>query len=165
MFWSVGWPLLRSEGFFCNLDVLYGGLGIGKLYFLMQKKCNFFFICNFFKFFVINRSVFSLKCWIRIRMKLMRIRNPTPLPLPPLAIFGYRSGVSAQCKSESISPNWFYLFLNVCLFGTQVRLALMERPNLSFLSWLNQVNPPPTNQQFFSSVFGYRSGWSGECKS
>jgi hypothetical protein len=31
MFWSVGWPLLRAEGFFCNLDVLYGCLGIGKL--------------------------------------------------------------------------------------------------------------------------------------
>jgi hypothetical protein len=31
MFSSVGWPLLRAEGFFCNLDVLYGGLGIGKL--------------------------------------------------------------------------------------------------------------------------------------
>jgi hypothetical protein len=23
----VGWPLLRAEGFFCNLNVLYGGLG------------------------------------------------------------------------------------------------------------------------------------------
>jgi hypothetical protein len=31
MFVSVGWPFLRTEGFFCNLDVLYGGLGIGKL--------------------------------------------------------------------------------------------------------------------------------------
>jgi hypothetical protein len=31
MFLSVGWPLLRSEGFFLNLDVLYEGLGIGKL--------------------------------------------------------------------------------------------------------------------------------------
>jgi hypothetical protein len=28
---SVGWPLLRAEGFFCNLNVLYGGLTIGKL--------------------------------------------------------------------------------------------------------------------------------------
>jgi hypothetical protein len=28
MFLSVGWPLLRAEGVFCNLDVLYGGLGI-----------------------------------------------------------------------------------------------------------------------------------------
>jgi hypothetical protein len=25
------WPLLRAEGFFCTLDVLYGGIGIGKL--------------------------------------------------------------------------------------------------------------------------------------
>ncbi len=31
MFWSVGWPLLRAEGFFSMLDVLNGGLGIGKL--------------------------------------------------------------------------------------------------------------------------------------
>jgi hypothetical protein len=31
MFWSVGCTLLRAEGFFCNMDVLYGGLGIGKL--------------------------------------------------------------------------------------------------------------------------------------
>jgi hypothetical protein len=32
------WRLLL----FCNLDVLYGGLGIGKLQFLIQKKLNFF---------------------------------------------------------------------------------------------------------------------------
>jgi hypothetical protein len=31
MFWNVGWPLLRAEGFFCNMNILYGGLGIGKL--------------------------------------------------------------------------------------------------------------------------------------
>jgi hypothetical protein len=30
MFSSVKWPLLRAEGFFSNLDVLYGGLGKGK---------------------------------------------------------------------------------------------------------------------------------------
>ncbi len=35
MFWSVGWPLLRAEGLFCNLDILYGGLGISKLQFLI----------------------------------------------------------------------------------------------------------------------------------
>jgi hypothetical protein len=28
-------PPLRAEGFFCNLDILYGGLGIGKLQFLI----------------------------------------------------------------------------------------------------------------------------------
>ncbi len=31
MFWRAGCSLLRAEGFFCNLEVLYGGLGIGKL--------------------------------------------------------------------------------------------------------------------------------------
>jgi hypothetical protein len=30
MFLSAGFSLLRAEGFFFNLDVLYGGLGIGK---------------------------------------------------------------------------------------------------------------------------------------
>jgi hypothetical protein len=37
MFLSVGWPLLRAEDFFYNLDILYGGLGIGKLQFLIKK--------------------------------------------------------------------------------------------------------------------------------
>ncbi len=48
IFWSVGWPLLRAEGFFCNLDVLYGGLGIGKLQFLIKKN---FFQLYFFPIF------------------------------------------------------------------------------------------------------------------
>ncbi len=30
MLLRAGCSLLRAEGFFCNLDVLYGGLGIGK---------------------------------------------------------------------------------------------------------------------------------------
>ncbi len=51
---------MRAEGFFCNLDVLYGGLGIGKLQFLIKKKFNFFSSCNFFFKF------WSLKPWIRI---------------------------------------------------------------------------------------------------
>jgi hypothetical protein len=51
MFSSVGWSLLRAEGFFSNLDVLFGGLGIGKLQFLIKKKFNFFFSCNFFSIF------------------------------------------------------------------------------------------------------------------
>jgi len=28
---SAGFSLSRAEGFFCNLEVLYGGLGIDKL--------------------------------------------------------------------------------------------------------------------------------------
>jgi hypothetical protein len=40
---SAGCSLLRAEGFICNLDVLYVGLGIGNLYFLIKKKFNFVF--------------------------------------------------------------------------------------------------------------------------
>jgi hypothetical protein len=44
--------LLRAEGFFCSLDVLYGVLGIGKLQFLAQKNLNS--AINFFKLLVIK---------------------------------------------------------------------------------------------------------------
>jgi hypothetical protein len=45
---------LRAEGFSCNFDALYGGLGIGKLWFLIKKNLIFFSAVNFFKFFVIK---------------------------------------------------------------------------------------------------------------
>ncbi len=54
MFWSVGWPLLWAGGFFCNLYILYGGLGIGKLQFLIKKKFKFFSAVIFFQFLVIT---------------------------------------------------------------------------------------------------------------
>ncbi len=62
MLWSVGWPLLRAEGFFYNLDILYGGLGKGKLQFLIKKKKNSAVI--FFQFLVIKALDPD---WIRIR--------------------------------------------------------------------------------------------------
>jgi hypothetical protein len=34
---STGCSLLRAEGFYCSLGVLYGGLGISKLQFLIKK--------------------------------------------------------------------------------------------------------------------------------
>jgi hypothetical protein len=37
MFLSTGCSLLRAEGFSCSLGVLYGGLGKGKLQFLIKK--------------------------------------------------------------------------------------------------------------------------------
>ncbi len=88
MFWSARCSLWRAEGFFCNLDVLYGGLGIGKLQFLIKKNLFFSFV-NFFKLLVIKTpvsgldririyiQVFSLKCWIRIRTYQM---NTDPQP-------------------------------------------------------------------------------------
>jgi hypothetical protein len=42
MLLSTGCSLLRAEGFSCSLGVLYGGLGISKLQFLIKKiELNF----------------------------------------------------------------------------------------------------------------------------
>jgi hypothetical protein len=35
---SAGCSLLRAEGFSCSMDVLYGGLRISKLQFLIKKR-------------------------------------------------------------------------------------------------------------------------------
>ncbi len=48
-FCSAGYSLLRAEGFFCSLDVLYGGLGIGKLQFCIKRRRNFSLV-NFINF-------------------------------------------------------------------------------------------------------------------
>jgi hypothetical protein len=58
MFLSTECSLLRDEGFSCSLGILYGGLGISKLQFLIKKIEIKFPAKNFFQFF---------KPWIRIR--------------------------------------------------------------------------------------------------
>ncbi len=68
---SVGWPLLRAEGFFYNLDILYGGLGIGKLQFLIKKKAKKIFSCKIFSNF------WTLKPWIRIGLQHQTL-DPDP---------------------------------------------------------------------------------------
>ncbi len=50
IFWSAGCLLLRAEGFSCTLGVLYGGLGISKLQFLIKKMTIKFIVVNFFQF-------------------------------------------------------------------------------------------------------------------
>jgi hypothetical protein len=45
-------PVLRAEGFSCNWDVLYSGLGISKLQSLIKNII--FFSSNFFQFFLIK---------------------------------------------------------------------------------------------------------------
>jgi hypothetical protein len=57
---------LRAEGFLCNLDVLYGGLGIGKLQFLIKKKLIFFSAEFFFSQFLVIKALDP--DWIRIRI-------------------------------------------------------------------------------------------------
>jgi hypothetical protein len=50
MFLSTGCSLLRAEGFSCSLGVLYGGIGISKLLFLIKKIEIKFPAINFFQF-------------------------------------------------------------------------------------------------------------------
>ncbi len=71
MFWSAGCSLLRDEGFFCNLDVLYRGLVNRNCW----SKRYHFFRWSKSRTRIRSGSVLSLKCWIRIRNKWIRIRN------------------------------------------------------------------------------------------
>ena len=78
MFWSAGYFLCRAEGFSCSLGVLYGGLGISKLQFLIKKLKIKFPAVNFFQFWV-------TKPWIRIRNpdpQLEKMLDPDPYPDP-----------------------------------------------------------------------------------
>ncbi len=69
---------MRAEVFFCNLDVLNGGLGIGKLQFLIKKKITFFFQLKFFSNF------WSIKPWIRIGIQpKMLVSDPDEMNADP----------------------------------------------------------------------------------
>jgi hypothetical protein len=50
MFFSTGCSLLRAEGFSCSLGVLYRGLEISKLQFLIKKIEIKFPTIDFFQF-------------------------------------------------------------------------------------------------------------------
>ncbi len=130
MFRSVGWPLLWAPGFFCNLDILYGGLGIGKVQFLIKKKLIFFSVVIFFNFWSlkpwirigsgsVSVLVSSLNLWIRIRIrkKWIRIRNTALKSLrkesnpeldpdtdPDLSVRGTDPGIWIRAKKSRI-PN------------------------------------------------------------
>ncbi len=76
------WPLLKDEDFTCSLDVLYGGLGISELKFLI-KNFNFFSPVKVFQFFVIKplnpdriRIRICQICWIRIRIRIETNADP-----------------------------------------------------------------------------------------
>ncbi len=47
---------MRAEGFYCSLDVLYGGIGRSKLQFL-KKKIHFFSAVNFFSLFLVIKTL------------------------------------------------------------------------------------------------------------
>ncbi len=95
IFWSAGCSLLRAEGFSCSLSVLYVGLGISKLQFLIKKIKIKFLVVNIFQFQII-------KPWIRIR-------DPDPDPESGSAIRKNAGSGSAlnQCGSETLQ----YLYI------------------------------------------------------
>jgi hypothetical protein len=79
---------LRAEGFFCNLDIRYGGLGIGKLLFLIKKKK--FSAIIFFQFFVIKALDPD---WIRIRIGVQpKLPDPDEMNADPQPWSNLRSG-------------------------------------------------------------------------
>ncbi len=78
IFCSVGRSLLRAEGFSCSLDVLYEGLGISKLQFLIKKQilsavCFFSILGHQTWIRIQNRIRIPLKCWNQIRNKWIGI--------------------------------------------------------------------------------------------
>ena len=80
MFLSTGCSLLRAEGFSCSLGVLYGGLGISKLQFLIKKIEIKFPAINLFNFRSSNPGSGS---GIRIRNpQFKKMLDPDPYPDP-----------------------------------------------------------------------------------
>jgi hypothetical protein len=64
-----------AEGFSCSLGVLYEGLGISKLQFLIKKNRKKNFSCNFFAIFLTSKP------WSRIRIGIQpKMLDPDPDP-------------------------------------------------------------------------------------
>jgi hypothetical protein len=81
MFTHAGSSLLRAEGFFRNMDVLYGGLGIStcSFLFLSQKKLDFFSAVQFYHFLVLKTLD---PYWMRIRIGIQpKLLDPDPYPI------------------------------------------------------------------------------------
>jgi hypothetical protein len=78
MFRSAGCSLLRAEDLSCNLDVLYGHLGMSKMQFLIknEKYQKIFPAVSFFF------SFWSSKPWIRINIQ-PKLMDPDPGSMNP----------------------------------------------------------------------------------
>ncbi len=57
IFWSAGCSLSRAQGFSCSLDVLFEGLGISKLQFLIKKALKINFLLYFFSHFLVIKTL------------------------------------------------------------------------------------------------------------
>ncbi len=70
---EFGRSLFRAEGFFCSLDVLSGGLGIGTCMIAFDSN-KFLFIFYFFQFLVVTTLD---QDWIRIDIQ-PKMLDPDP---------------------------------------------------------------------------------------
>ncbi len=105
MFGSAGCFLLTAKGFACSLNVLYGGLGISKLQFLIKKiGVTFFSALKSFSFFgqkIWMGTVFSLKsCRIQIRTQWIRIRNAGPVGIISKDRVGHAGHTGPESKPD-----------------------------------------------------------------
>jgi hypothetical protein len=129
MLWSAGCSLMRAEGFFCSLEVLFGGL-ICKLQFLIKKNTfNFFLCCKFFFPFLFIKTLdpdwiririsVSLKCWIRIRNQY--------IPTDPKHCFWFDWFRLLISISERYLIKFIWKSLQIQNFDLFVSLSLVQR--------------------------------------
>ncbi len=165
MFLSTGYSLLRAEGFSCSLGILYGGLGISKLKFLIKKIEIKFPAINFFQFSVI-------KTWIRIRNldpQLEKMLDPDPDSGSAIRKnAGSGSGYALnQCGSETLAttstaiyPCFYVEFTGFCCSCTLLFCSAILVPHLV----KNFVSLSPSNSPFSicdtSPFFPFRSFYS-----
>ncbi len=117
MVWNAGCSLFKTEGFFCSLNVLYGGLEISKIaiFFYQKNIIKNFHLYIFYNFWSSKpwirigqdpdryRYLFSPKCWIRIRNQWIRIRNTAGNTSFKLLIFIIETVCTfVACRWESL---------------------------------------------------------------
>jgi hypothetical protein len=150
---------LWAGGFFCNLDILYGGLGIGKLQFLIKKKIKKIFqLLIFFNFWSLKpwirigsgsgsvlASIRILWIRIRIRKKWIRIRNPAKKQAPDPKASGTDPRIRIRTKMSQIyntathpQKTDFWIFSQRGNFSTVnppsvSDISTMAMPNTKFL--------------------------------
>ena len=122
----------KSEDFSCSLNVLYGGLGISKLQFLI-KKHTFFSAVNFFQFMVIKTWTWI---WIRNtgRKEVAIPINTTYLLLQAIV------PTSHQVFIMDLSQFPKAFLIRICLHFMKAKYLCNEPTNGDFFILINQ--PP-----------------------
>jgi hypothetical protein len=109
MFRSAGFSLLRAEGFYFSLEVLYGDLRIDKLQYFIQKN-QILFKLQFFLIFGHqipgsisgSGSVFSRKCWMLITIYFCEVGDTVQYRHSLLCRAGY-ARLFSQTRARGLS--------------------------------------------------------------